>query len=303
MIQGAKIIGTSLIGAGVGIGVAVMQLNPRSGVVDLPHSRVRTLNFRLLRGGIWPKLITPYCKLPLFVSGLSISYYSTTSSPPSLTDDEITPSNKGDSVNDTPEDLANRYAGDYSGLHAREEKFRGEISATYVQKVKDLEQKGLESGFTRQDLLQTAEYKAERESLGRERDKSFKDLSDLQKAGWDIIKSREPETDYDDWTTRANSPADEGDSTVDEDNEFPSPSSETNIGKPSSSKRSLDDAEAGESSNDSANKRQKTDNSSCSTDHESSSKSASTSESRKFKQDSSDVMPDSEPLDFDDPTG
>ena len=70
MIQGAKIIGTGLIGAGVGTGVAVRQLNPRSGVVDLPHSRVRILNFRLLRGGIRPRLITPYCKLSLFVSGV-----------------------------------------------------------------------------------------------------------------------------------------------------------------------------------------------------------------------------------------
>ena len=238
--------------------------------------------------------------------------YSTTSSPPSLTDDESTYSNDRDSEEVTPENLANRYQEDPEGLQSRIDRFRDDISVDYVQRSRDLESRGLDSGRAREDWLRSEEYLQERQNLRDERDSSLKGISDLHSATQKIIDSRVPETDYEDWTTGRNSPVSQqddnlaigGNSPVSEhnsskelDKELPSSYPETETEK-SSSKRSLE--EAGESSNDSANKRPKAEDSSSSTNLESSS--TSTTESR-FKQDSSDVMPDSEPLDFDDPTG
>ena len=240
-----------------------------------------------------PVLILSGCPRLSFSSS---RYYSTTSSPPSLTDDESTHSKEGGTENDTPEDLANRYQGNLEGLHTRIESAKDDVSVNYVQKVRDLEARGLDSGLAKEDWVKTEEYQGERDNLIAERDKNLKALADLHYGAKKIIDSREPETDYDDWTTRENSPASENSSNR-KDEELPSSSSEAKIENPSS-KRSLE--EAGESSSDSANKRLKTNNSSSSTGQESSSTSATDG---RFKQDSSDVMPDSEPLDFDDPTG
>lgn len=114
--------------------------------------------------------------------------YSTTSSPPSLTDDESTRSNASDSDDDTPEEMANKYRDNPEGLDAREERRKDEISVEYVQKVKDLEERELDS----------EEYERERDSLRKERDNNLEDLAEKHQLARGILSSRESETDYSD---------------------------------------------------------------------------------------------------------
>ena len=155
--------------------------------------------------------------------------------------------------------MANRYQGNSEGLRAREERKKDDISVDYVQRSRDLRDRGLSS----------EEYERERNNLRQERDNNLKELNDKHRKTEEIMESREPGSDYGDWETDRNSPESE-------DN-----SNEANQNQASSSSRNQ------ESTSTSANQ-------------ESSSTSATGS---RFKQDSSDVMPDNEPMDFDDPTG
>ncbi len=116
----------------------------------------------------------------------------------------------------------------------------------------------------------------DRDPLREQRDESLRVIAEKRAWVLDYIQSQESETDYGSWTTRRNSSASENGSDQ----------GSTNQNLPSSSSANQESSSANQESS--------------SANQESSSTSATGS---RFKQDSSDVKPENDLMDFDDPTG
>ena len=116
----------------------------------------------------------------------------------------------------------------------------------------------------------------DRDPLREQRDESLRVIAEKRAWVLDYIQSQESETDYGSWTTRRNSSASENGSDQ----------GSTNQNLPSSSSANQEPSSTNQESS--------------SANQESSSTSATGS---RFKQDSSDVKPENDLMDFDDPIG